>query len=168
MLLYSDNKHACSLFPQVCYCIQTINVPVYCFLRYTVVLRWWMCLFIVFSGILLYSDDECACSLFSQVVPLVTWTLTISLLFIWPHYEYTPQPNLVLAAVYFFFMFITILEFNVGWWMKGHHSFHLHHNISYLIFCLPFPAFLILSITWLNHLCLGCPVVFYPVNLILL
>ena len=73
-----------------------------------------MCLFIVFSGILLYSDDECACSLFFEVVPLVTWTLTISLLFTWPYYEYTPKPNLVLGAVYLFFMFLAILEFNVG------------------------------------------------------
>jgi len=73
-----------------------------------------MCLCIVFSGILLYSDDECACSLFSQVVALVTWTLTSSLLFTWPYYEYTPKSNLVLAALYLFFMFLAILEFNVG------------------------------------------------------
>jgi len=73
-----------------------------------------MCLFSVFSGILLYSGGECACSMFSQVVPLVTWILTSSLLFTWPYYEYTPKPNLVLAAVHLFFMFLAILEFNVG------------------------------------------------------
>jgi hypothetical protein len=87
LLFYSDNKRACSVFPQVC-CTQTINVPIQCS-----------------SGMLLYSDNKCACSLFSQVVSLVTWTLTISLLFIWPYYEYTPQPNLVLAAVYLFIYF---------------------------------------------------------------
>jgi len=127
-----------------------------------------MCLCSVFLGILLYSDDECACSLFSQVVALVTWALTTSLLFTWPYYEYTPKSNLVLEALYLFFMFLAILEFNVGWWMKGHCTFHFHLNISYLILCLPFSAFLISSSTWPNHLHLGCPVVFYRVNLILL
>ena len=38
LLLYSNNKRACSVFPQVC-CTQTINVPDQCFLRYVIVFR---------------------------------------------------------------------------------------------------------------------------------
>lgn len=39
LLLYSDNKRACSVFPQVCCYTQTINMPVQCFLRYVTVFR---------------------------------------------------------------------------------------------------------------------------------
>lgn len=39
LLLYSDNKRACSVFPQVCCYTQTVNMPVQCFLRYVIAFR---------------------------------------------------------------------------------------------------------------------------------
>ena len=35
MLLYSDNKCACSVFSQVYCCTQVVNVPIHCFLRFS-------------------------------------------------------------------------------------------------------------------------------------